>query len=207
MLYKPPSEGDRHGRASTPAEELKIVVAGGFGVGKTTMITTLSEIEPLTTEETLTVASAGVDDLEGIADKSVTTVAMDFGRITFADPHSLILFLFGTPGQERFWFFWDDLSYGAVGAVVLVDTRRLPDSFAAVNWCEERGLPFVIAINEFDGAFRYTPDEVRQALRLASRIPVMTCDVRQRSSAKHVLITLVRRSIELRGVSSSGALT
>lgn len=207
MPYKPPSDDTLQGRTGAPLEELKIVVAGGFGVGKTTMITTLSEIEPLTTEERLTVASAGVDDLEGIADKSATTVAMDFGRITFGDPHSLILFLFGTPGQERFWFFWDDLSYGAVGVVVLVDTRRLPDSFAAVNWCEQRALPFIVAINEFDRAFRYTPDEVRQALRLASHVPVVTCDVRQHSSAMNVLITLVRRSLELRRAPAPGALT
>ncbi len=207
MHCKPPSDGDWRGRVGVPPEELKIVVAGGFGVGKTTMITTLSEIEPLTTEERLTVVSAGVDDLEGVADKSATTVAMDFGRITFGDPYSLILFLFGTPGQERFWFFWDDLSYGAVGAVVLVDTRRLPDSFAAVTWCEQRGLPFVVAINEFDGALRYTPDEVRQALQLASYVPVVTCDVRQHASARNVLITLVRRSLELRRTLALGALT
>ncbi|MFF5019485.1 ATP/GTP-binding protein [Streptomyces sp. NPDC001165] len=206
MPYKRASDGVRDRRPGAPLDELKIVVAGGFGVGKTTMIGTVSEIEPLTTEERLTVAGAGIDDLEGIASKSTTTVAMDFGRITFAD-HSLILFLFGTPGQERFWFLWDDLSYGAVGVVVLADTRRLENSFAAIDWCEQRDLPFIVAVNEFDdAAFRYTPDEVRQALKLDKLIPVVTCDVRQHDSAMNVLITLVDRSLDVRRASTSGAL-
>ncbi|GGS93422.1 GTP-binding protein [Streptomyces chromofuscus] len=207
MPYAPSSDAARAGRAGAPPEELKIIVAGGFGVGKTTMIATVSEIEPLTTEERLTIASSGIDNLEGLAHKATTTVAMDFGRITFDDPFSLILFLFGTPGQERFWFLWDDLGHGALGVVVLVDTRRLEDSFAAVGWCEQRHLPFVVAVNEFDNAFRYTPDEVRQALGLAPCIPVVTCDVRQSASAMNVLITLVGHSLELSRTPNPGALT
>ncbi|MGW7199403.1 GTP-binding protein [Streptomyces chryseus] len=184
-----------------PAAELKIVVAGGFGVGKTTLVGTLSEIPPLTTEEVLTVAGAGIDNLDGIASKATTTVAMDFGRITFTEPRPMILFLFGTPGQERFWSAWNDLAYGAVGAVILADTRRLEDSFAAVSWFEQRGMPFVVAVNEFDGAaHRYTPDEVRQALELDTGVPVLTCDVRLHSSALAVLINVVGHSLARRAL-------
>ncbi|MGW1895412.1 GTP-binding protein [Streptomyces sp. NPDC002004] len=195
---------ERH--TETPAE-LKIIVAGGFGTGKTTLITTLSEIDPLTTEEYLTAAGTRTDSLDGIADKTSTTVAMDFGRITFTDPLSMVLFLFGVPGQERFWFLWSDLGFGAIGAVVLVDTRRLQESFTAVSWYEQQDMPFVVAVNEFDGAYRYTADEVRHALGVAPRVPVVTCDVRQYESAVNVLITLVGHSLELRRVTLSGALT
>ncbi|MFF4755282.1 GTP-binding protein [Streptomyces sp. NPDC002514] len=189
-----------------PTAELKIVVAGGLGVGKTTMVAALSEIEPLMTEEILTVAGRDIDDLTNVAQKTTTTVAMDFGRITFPDPpRPMTLFLFGAPGQERFWFTWRDLTRGAVGVVVLADTRRLEDSFAAVSYFEQRHMPFVVAVNEFDGAYRYTPDEVRQALELGPGTPVLTCDVRQRASAKAVLIRLVEHSIHRRLTSGAPA--
>ncbi|MBT1189533.1 ATP-binding protein [Streptomyces sp. CJ_13] len=198
--------GSDPGSAVLPTAELKIVVAGGFGVGKTTMVATLSEIPPLLTEEVLTDAGRDVDDLTGVANKTTTTVAMDFGRITFADPpQPMILFLFGTPGQERFWFTWPDLSYGAVGAVVLADTRRLEDSFAAVSYFEQLETPFVVAVNQFDGSHRYTPDEVRQALEVGPAVPVLTCDVREHASAMSVLIRLVEHSIRRRHL-TSGAL-
>ncbi|MFI5987612.1 GTP-binding protein [Streptomyces sp. NPDC051555] len=190
-----------------PPSELKIIVAGGFGAGKSTLVGTLSEIEPLSTEELLTVASTGIDDLAGVDGKRTTTVALDFGRITFHDPLPMILFLFGAPGQERFWFLWPDLGYGALGAVVLVDTRRLADSFTAVSWYEQQQLPFVVAVNEFDGAsHRYTPDEVRQALGLTAHVPVVTCDARDHTSAVDVLISLVGHSLAVRRAITSGAL-
>ncbi|WP_331752389.1 ATP/GTP-binding protein [Streptomyces sp. NBC_00829] len=199
--------GSEPGGAALPVAELKIVVAGGFGVGKTTMVATVSEIEPLMTEEVLTDAGRDIDDLTGVAEKTTTTVAMDFGRITFDEtPRPMILFLFGTPGQERFWFAWPDLSYGAVGAVVLADTRRLEDSFAAVSYFEQLKTPFVVAVNEFDDAYRYTPTEVRQALELDPQVPVLICDVRERASAMTVLIRLVEHSLRRRRHLTSGAL-
>ena len=167
----------------------KILVAGGFGVGKTTLVGAISEVRPLRTEETLTSAGVSHDDVAGVENKTTTTVAMDFGRITLAGRR--VLYLFGTPGQERFWFMWDDLSYGALGAVVLADTRRLADCFASIDYFEKRRLPFVVAINCFDGAHRYDPAEVRAALELGPRVPVVLCDARQAESAKNVLITLV----------------
>jgi uncharacterized protein len=181
------SDGTADGGQLTP---FKIVVAGGFGVGKTTLVSAISEIRPLRTEESLTQVSVGVDDLSGVAGKSTTTVAMDFGRISMGT--RLVLYLFGTPGQDRFWFMWDDLSYGALGAVVLADTRRLSDCFPSVDYFERRQLPFIVAINVFDGAPSYDAEDVRIALDLDPSVPAMLCDARQRASVKDVLITLVQ---------------
>jgi uncharacterized protein len=168
---------------------VKILVAGGFGVGKTSMVGAVSEIRPLRTEEHLTDRSVGVDDVSGVERKTTTTVAMDFGRITIRD--GLVLYLFGTPGQDRFWFMWDELALGALGAVVLADTRRLADSFPSIDYFERRRLPFIIGVNCFDGALRYDTEEIRAALDLDPKIPVILCDVRKRESGKQVLITLV----------------
>ncbi|MBP2330861.1 signal recognition particle receptor subunit beta [Kibdelosporangium banguiense] len=168
---------------------VKILVAGGFGVGKTTMVAAVSEIAPLSTEELLTEAGVGVDDLAGIENKRTTTVALDFGRITISP--ELILYLFGTPGQGRFWFMWDELAFGCLGAVVLADTRRLDTCFPSIDFFERRGLPFVIAVNCFDGADRYDLEEVRDALDVGPDVPIALCDARDRDSAKEVLVTLV----------------
>jgi uncharacterized protein len=181
------SDGKADGAQLTP---VKIVVAGGFGAGKTTLVSAISEIRPLRTEETLTQVSVGVDDLTGVSGKTTTTVAMDFGRISMGS--RLVLYLFGTPGQDRFWFMWDDLSYGALGAVVLADTRRLGDCFPSVDYFERRQLPFIVAINVFDDALRYAAEDVRIALDLDPNVPAMLCDARQRDSVKDVLITLVQ---------------
>jgi uncharacterized protein len=169
---------------------VKLLVAGGFGVGKTTFIGSVSEIEPLTTEELITEASIGIDDLDGLAGKTTTTVAFDFGRISL-NP-GLVLYLFGTPGQDRFWFMWDELSTGALGAVVLADTRRLEDCFNAVDFFESRGTRFIVAVNQFDGAFHYEPEEVRAALALKPHVPVILCDARQPRSATSVLVALIK---------------
>jgi signal recognition particle receptor subunit beta len=169
---------------------VKLLVAGGFGVGKTTFIGAVSEIEPLTTEELITEASIGIDNLDGIASKTTTTVAFDFGRITLGS--SLVLYLFGTPGQNRFWFMWDELSTGALGAIVLADTRRLEACFEAVDFFEGRGIRFVVAVNEFEGAFRYEPEEVRAALELKPHVPVTLCDARDPRSATSVLVCLIQ---------------
>ncbi|MFB8762611.1 GTP-binding protein [Nocardiopsis alba] len=173
---------------------LKILIAGGFGAGKTTLVGAVSEIAPLSTEEVMTEASYGVDDLSGVESKTTTTVALDFGRITINE--SLVLYLFGTPGQERFWFMWEELSEGALGAVVIADTRRLETCFASVDFFERRDVPFVVAVNCFEGAHRYAPDEVREALSLSPGTPVVLCDARDRASAKEVLLSLVNRVAE-----------
>jgi signal recognition particle receptor subunit beta len=172
---------------------VKIVIAGGFGAGKTTMVASVSEIPPLRTEELLTEAGVHVDDLAGIEGKDTTTVALDFGRITINT--KVVLYLFGTPGQNRFWFMWDELATGAIGAVVLVDTRRLDSSFPSIDFFEHRGIPFVVAVNCFDGAQLYTVDEVRHALDLDDAIPVLLCDARERESSKTVLVGLIQHSM------------
>lgn len=172
---------------------VKVVVAGGFGTGKTTLVGSVSEIDPLTTEEVLTQASVGVDDVTGIEDKTSTTVALDFGRITITP--EVVLYLFGTPGQDRFWFIWDELAQGAVGAIVLIDTRRLDASFAAVDYFERRGIPFVAAVNRFFGECPYSEEEIRAALKLDPAVPLLWCDARDRASSKQALIELVRHAM------------
>ncbi|GAB7035015.1 ATP/GTP-binding protein [Streptomyces sp. NPDC021749] len=187
----------RQQTAAADPVTLKILVAGGFGVGKTTLVGAVSEIKPLRTEERLTEAGRPVDDLHGVETKSTTTVAMDFGRITVND--GLVLYLFGTPGQDRFWFLWDELARGALGAVVLADTRRLADSFSAIDYFERRGLPFTVAVNCFDGADRYPPEAVRDALDLDPEVPVMLCDARVRDSARDVLVAVVEHAMRTGG--------
>jgi uncharacterized protein len=177
--------------SSQEESPVKILIAGGFGVGKTTLVEAVSEIEPLRTEELLTAAGVGVDDLDGIEVKTATTVAMDFGRITLADA-GIVLYLFGTPGQERFWFMWDELLQGALGAVVLVDTRRLDRSFAAVDFFENRRLPFIVGANCFNGEQLYTAEEIRAALHLSDpNTPILMLDARSREDVRGALLSLV----------------
>ncbi|MDQ0579682.1 GTP-binding protein [Streptomyces rishiriensis] len=187
----------RSERGKPPVEPvtLKILVAGGFGVGKTTLVGAVSEIKPLRTEEYLTEAGRPVDDTTGVEAKHTTTVAMDFGRITLRE--DLVLYLFGTPGQERFWFMWDELSEGALGAVVLADTRRLQDCFAAVDYFERRSIPFLIAVNCFEDAALYPEEDVRSALDLDDGIPVVLCDARDRRSVRDVLVGVVQHAMDL----------
>ncbi|MBG6106193.1 MULTISPECIES: ATP/GTP-binding protein [Micromonospora] len=187
---------DRPAGATPLPTAIKILVAGGFGVGKTTMVGAVSETRPLRTEEVLTESGVGIDDLSGVEGKTTTTVAMDFGRITISD--DLVLYLFGTPGQDRFWFVWDELALGAIGAVVLADTRRLADCFPSIDYFEGRGTPFVVAVNCFQDARKYRLDEVQAALNLDPGVPVLLCDARQRESSKEVLVTLMEHAMKTR---------
>ncbi|MDF6019558.1 ATP/GTP-binding protein [Streptomyces sp. JH34] len=193
---------DRAALQATADNGLKIVVVGGFGVGKTTMVRSVSEIRPLNTEETMTRAGEAVDDLDGVQSKTSTTVAFDFGRITL-DARS-VLYLFGAPGQERFWFLWDRLFSGTLGAVVLVDTRRLADSWYAIDRLEHHGTPFIVACNDFGGSF-HTEQQIREALDLSPDVPLVECDARDRSSSKYVLITLVEHLYALSVARNEGA--
>jgi uncharacterized protein len=186
--------GGDSGGPGVSVTAVKLLVAGGFGVGKTTMVSSISEITPLRTEEVLTELSVGVDDVTGVERKTTTTVALDFGRITLSQ--HLVLYLFGTPGQDRFWFMWNELATGALGAVVLADTRRLEDSFPSIDFFERRGVPFIIGVNRFEGSPEYAISEVRDALDIDPGVPILLCDVRRRDSCKQLLVALTEHVIE-----------
>ncbi|GAA2676218.1 MULTISPECIES: ATP/GTP-binding protein [Actinosynnema] len=187
-------ESDRSGGELHVPTPVKIVIAGGFGTGKTTLVNSVSEIPALHTEELLTEASVGVDDVVGLENKETTTVALDFGRITINT--EVVLYLFGTPGQNRFWFMWDELAHGAIGAVVLVDTRRLDSSFPSIDFFERRGIPFIVGVNCFDDAHGYAAEEVRSALDLGPGVPIVLCDARDRESSKSVLVSLIQHTMD-----------
>lgn len=193
------------GSGREPVTAVKIMISGGFGAGKTTLVRVISEIDPLSTEAVMTEVSVGVDDLNGLAEKCTTTVALDFGRITLDD--SLVLYLFGTPGQDRFAFLWDDLVDGALGAVVLVDVRRVEDSFPSVDYFEEHGIPFIVAVNQFEGAHQFDLDEVREALGVGARMPVVNCDARSRQSVKNALVTLIELVLARRRAATGTGVT
>ena len=181
-------------KAQRAAASTKIVIAGGFGVGKSTLVGAVSEIDPLRTEALVTNESEGVDDLAAVPTKATTTVAMDFGRLTLAE--DLVLYLFGTPGQRRFWFMWDDLCRGAIGAIVLVDTARLNEAFSPLDYFEAKGIPFIVCVNEFEGTQKYPMSEIREALALPNEVPIMTVDARDRDSAKTALVRVTEFALE-----------
>jgi signal recognition particle receptor subunit beta len=195
------AEANERSRDSVPLA-VKIVISGGFGVGKTTFVSTISEIEPLSTEASMTEASIGVDDMSGLSGKNTTTVALDFGRLSL--DRSLLMYLFGTPGQDRFAFLWDDLVEGALGVVIMLDTRCIEDCFPALDYFEERGTPLLVAINHFDPACRFDTAEVREALGVAADTPIVDCDARDRDSVKQVLVALVEQVLTRRLATAAG---